>query len=77
MPDDFRYDVFLSHSAKDKAVVRPLAEVEKLAIEHALSVCSGNKTLAAKQLGISRQTLRTKLKDYALGDDPEEANEEG
>ena len=26
MPDDFRYDVFLSHSAKDKAVVRPLAE---------------------------------------------------
>ena len=26
MPDQFNYDVFLSHSAKDKAVVRPLAE---------------------------------------------------
>jgi WD40 repeat protein len=26
MADDFRYDVFLSHSSKDKAVVRPLAE---------------------------------------------------
>ena len=26
LPDDFPYDVFLSHSAKDKAVVRPLAE---------------------------------------------------
>ena len=26
MPDQFHYDVFLSHSAKDKAVVRPLAE---------------------------------------------------
>ena len=26
MPNDFQYDVFLSHSAKDKAVVRPLAE---------------------------------------------------
>ena len=26
MPDDFPDDVFLSHSAKDKAVVRPLAE---------------------------------------------------
>ena len=26
MPDDFPYDVFLSLSAKDKAVVRPLAE---------------------------------------------------
>ena len=26
IPDQFQYDVFLSHSAKDKAVVRPLAE---------------------------------------------------
>jgi hypothetical protein len=26
MPDDFRYDVFLSHSAKDKAMVQRLAE---------------------------------------------------
>jgi len=26
MPDEFPYDVFLSHSATDKAVVRPLAE---------------------------------------------------
>ena len=26
MPDEFPYDVFLSHSAMDKAVVRPLAE---------------------------------------------------
>ncbi len=26
MPDDLPYDVFLSHSAQDKAVVRPLAE---------------------------------------------------
>ena len=26
MPDPFPYDVFFSHRAKDKAVVRPLAE---------------------------------------------------
>jgi hypothetical protein len=26
MPSEFRYDVFISHSAKDKAAVRPLAE---------------------------------------------------
>ena len=26
MPSEFPYDVFLSHSAKDKAIVRPLAE---------------------------------------------------
>jgi hypothetical protein len=26
MPSEFEFDVFLSHSTKDKAVVRPLAE---------------------------------------------------
>jgi DNA-binding NtrC family response regulator len=50
-------------------IVRPLTEIEKLAIEHSLRVCGGNKTRAAQALGISRQTLRTKLKEYALGDD--------
>ncbi len=54
-------------------VVRPLAEIEKIAIVHALGVCEGNKTRAAQQLGISRQTLRTKLKEYALGDDTEDS----
>jgi two-component system, NtrC family, response regulator AtoC len=53
-------------------VVRKLADIEKLAIEHALRVCAGNKTRAASLLDISRQTLRTKLKDYALGSDEEE-----
>jgi two-component system, NtrC family, response regulator AtoC len=53
-------------------VVRPLAEIEKLAIEHSLRVCDGNKTRAAQLLGISRQTLRTKLKEFALEDDIEE-----
>jgi two-component system, NtrC family, response regulator AtoC len=56
-------------------VVRPIADIEKLAIVHALGVCDGNKTRAATQLGISRQTLRTKLKEYALGDDAEEGAE--
>jgi DNA-binding NtrC family response regulator len=50
-------------------VVRPLAEIERLAIEHALGVCSGNKTRAAELLGISRQTLRTKLKEEGAADD--------
>jgi len=53
-------------------VVRPLAEIEKLAIEHALRVCDGNKTRAATLLGIARQTLRTKLKDYSIADDGED-----
>jgi DNA-binding NtrC family response regulator len=50
-------------------VVKPLADVERMAIEHALQVCDGNKTKTASMLGISRQTLRTKLKEYLLGDD--------
>jgi hypothetical protein len=32
MEQDFQYDAFLSHSAKDKAVVRPLAERLRLAL---------------------------------------------
>ena len=54
-------------------VVRPLAHVELAAIQHALGVCGGNKTRAATLLGISRQTLRTKLKEHALEDDGEES----
>jgi DNA-binding NtrC family response regulator len=46
--------------------VVPLAEVERQAILFALGRTEGNKTRAAALLGISRQTLRTKLKDYAL-----------
>jgi two-component system response regulator AtoC len=53
--------------------VRPLAEIEKLAIEHALRVCDGNKTRAATLLGIARQTLRTKLKEYSIADDGDDA----
>jgi two-component system, NtrC family, response regulator AtoC len=58
-------------------IVRPLAEVEQMAIVHALRVNKGNKTRAAEQLGISRQTLRTKLKEYQMGDDPDPEAEEG
>jgi two-component system, NtrC family, response regulator AtoC len=55
--------------------VRPLAELERMAIVHALRVSGGNKTRAAQQLGISRQTLRTKLKEYEMGDDTESGDE--
>jgi DNA-binding NtrC family response regulator len=52
-------------------IVRPLAEIEQMAIAHALEVCDGNKTRAAQMLGISRQTLRTKLKELRMEDDNE------
>ena len=38
MPAEFQYDVFLGHSAKDKAVVRPLAERLRVAVRQHLKV---------------------------------------
>ena len=49
----------------------PIAEIEKRHILHTLQWTSGNKTRAAKILGISRQTLREKLKSYGI-QEPEE-----
>lgn len=46
-----------------------LAEAERRHILLIVDACRGNKTLAAKQLGISRLTLRTKLRQYGFGDE--------
>jgi two-component system response regulator AtoC len=43
-----------------------VAEAEKYAIQVAIGRFEDNKTRAAEALGISRQTLRQKLKDYGL-----------
>jgi two-component system NtrC family response regulator len=45
--------------------VRPLAEVERDAIEGALRHFRGNRTRAAAALGISRRTLQSRLKLYS------------
>jgi two-component system NtrC family response regulator len=52
--------------------VLPLADVEKAGIAHALAKVGGNKTKAADLLGIARQTLRTKIKDYGLASSDED-----
>ena len=43
----------------------PLEEVERVAILKALEMTGGNKSEAARQLGITRKTLHKKLKKYA------------
>ncbi len=45
---------------------RPLSEVEKEAITQTLRLTGGNRTEAAKLLGISRRTLQYKLKEYGI-----------
>lgn len=50
-----------------EAVLRASVEtVERRYIEEALAKHGGNKTLAAKRLGLSRQTLHVKLNKYRL-----------
>jgi DNA-binding NtrC family response regulator len=48
-------------------VPRSLAEVERTHIERTLKAHDGNRTRAAKELGISRATLIKKIKEYGLG----------
>jgi len=42
----------------------PLDEVEKRSILEAITACGGNKSEAARRLGITRKTLRKKLDKY-------------
>ena len=43
--------------------IRPLADIEADYIRHVLQHCGGNKTQAAELLGITRLTLRNKLRE--------------
>jgi len=51
-----------------------LADAERYAIELALGRFEGNKTRAAEALGVSRQTLRSKIREYGI---PDPGNPEG
>src|SRR5262249_18283728 len=63
--------VFFSPRRKRKDSSLPLAgksleQIEKMAIAQTLQQCGGNKTKAAKALGISPSTLYEKIKRYGL-----------
>jgi DNA-binding NtrC family response regulator len=51
--------------------LQPLSEVERLQILYTLEMTENNKSKAARLLGISRQTLREKLRLYGEASDPD------
>ena len=55
-----------SGASLESAVRSSVEAVERQRMADALSQSGGNRTAAAKALGISRQSLHTKLKKYRL-----------
>jgi two-component system response regulator HydG len=53
------------------AKVKSLKDVEYSMILHTLQACNGNKSMAAKRLGISRKALYKRLKDFAIPPSPD------
>ncbi len=60
-----------ARSPGTRGPVPSLDETEREAIERALAHTRGNKTLAARLLGISRHTLRAKARKYGLEEERE------
>ena len=56
----------------DPGELVPLEEVERRYILHVLECVNGNRTLAAKKLGLDRKTLYRKLRQYGVLRDGEE-----
>lgn len=73
IPDDIRYGRDSSTARRDPSInpaalpqTAQLEDVEKEFIRAKLSEANGNKSLAAKKLGISRRTLYRKIEAYGL-----------
>jgi two-component system response regulator AtoC len=61
-----------AHSAPEGAAATPnldarVRETEKNALKNALEKAKGNRTLAARLLGVSRRTLYNKLEEHGVG----------
>lgn len=50
----------------DKVYNLVIGEVEKPLIEETIKYCNGNQTKASELLGLSRGTLRKKMKQYDI-----------
>ncbi|HEY5440139.1 MAG TPA: sigma-54 dependent transcriptional regulator [Gemmatimonadaceae bacterium] len=60
----------IGHDASLPHVSRSLADVERRHIERTLRAHAGNRTRAARELGISRATLIKKIREFGLGQRP-------
>jgi transcriptional regulator PpsR len=58
-------------------VEETVAEVERTSVEAALALTGGNRTAAAQLLGISRQSLHSKIQRHGIGDDAAERPDQG
>jgi len=77
LPQDLRTDRKEAPAGQHTSTGMPdditLEELEKTHIKNVLKKAGGNKTLASRMLGISRITLRKKMKDYGIEEEHEPA----
>lgn len=60
-------DVPNIHNINTREVILPMRDLERAAIEHALSLCNGNITEAARRLEINPSTIHRKQKMWQSG----------
>jgi two-component system response regulator FlrC len=70
LPDDTPVPAASSSAAADAVSGTTVREMERLLIRRTLEDTGGNRTRAAKMLGISLRTLRNKLNEFGLQDRP-------
>jgi len=63
---DLANSLALPNDTLENVVSAAVETIERRSIEQALAECRGNRTLAARYLGLSRQTLHVKLNKYKL-----------
>ena len=62
------FDGLVEHFLRTNIFLQEAVELlEKRMIEGALQASDGNQSAASKQLGIHRNTLQRKMRDYELG----------
>jgi DNA-binding NtrC family response regulator len=74
-PDDLPPEILRPTPERTNMAPMTLTELERQQILLRIENCSGNRSEAARQLGISRNTLARKLKSYGFSD--EDVTEEG